>query len=47
LRRLRQRHPISLPDACCLATAKPTRSALASFDQKILNAATREGVDVA
>jgi predicted nucleic acid-binding protein len=45
--RLRQRHPISLPDAYCLATAKHTRSALSSFDQKILKAATREGVRVA
>ena len=40
--RLRQRHPISLPDAYCLATAKHTHSTLASFDQKILKAATRE-----
>lgn len=45
--RLRQRHPISLPDAYCLATAKHTRSAVASFDQKILRAATREGIRAA
>ena len=45
--RLRQRHPISLPDAYCLATAKHTGSALWSFDQKILKAAKREGVKVA
>jgi predicted nucleic acid-binding protein len=45
--RLRQRHPISLPDAYCLATAKHTGSALSSFDQKILKAAKREGVKVA
>ncbi len=45
--RLRQRHPISLPDAYCLATAKHTGSALSSFDQEILTAANREGVKVA
>jgi predicted nucleic acid-binding protein len=45
--RLRHRHPISLPDAYCLATAKHTRSALASFDQKILKAAEREGIKAA
>jgi predicted nucleic acid-binding protein len=45
--RLRQRHPISLPDAYCLATAKHTGSAVASFDEKILSAAGREQIDVA
>jgi predicted nucleic acid-binding protein len=45
--RLRQRHPISLPDAYCLATAKQTGSTLASFDQRILKAARRERVEVA
>ena len=45
--RLRQRHPISLPDAYCLATAKHTSSALSSFDRKILKAAKREGVKLA
>ncbi len=45
--RLRQRHPISLPDAYCLATAKHTNSAVASFDEKIINAAGREQIDVA
>ncbi len=45
--RLRQRHPISLPDAYCLATAKHTSSAIASFDQKIVKAATRENIDAA
>jgi predicted nucleic acid-binding protein len=44
--RLRHRHPVSLPDAYCLATAKQTGSTVASFDQKILKAATREGVAV-
>jgi predicted nucleic acid-binding protein len=42
--RLRQRHPISLPDAYCLATANHTKSCLISFDQKILMAAGREGI---
>lgn len=45
--RLRQRHPISLPDAYCLATAKHTSSAVSSFDQKILKAAKREGIKAA
>jgi len=45
--RLRQRYPISLPDAYCLATAKHTRSTLASFDQKVLKAATDQGLDTA
>jgi predicted nucleic acid-binding protein len=45
--RLRQRHPISLPDAYCLATAKHTSSAVSSFDRKILKAATREGIKAA
>ena len=44
--RLRQRHPISVPDAYCLATAKHTGSTLSSFDQKLLQAATREGIKV-
>ena len=42
--RLRQRHPISLPDGYCLATAKHTGSTIASFDQKNLQAAQREGI---
>jgi predicted nucleic acid-binding protein len=45
--RLRQRHPISLPDAYCLATAKHTASTLSSFDQNMLKAAKREGVPAA
>lgn len=44
--RLRQRHPISVPDAYCLATAKHTKSTVASFDQKILTAAEHEHIDV-
>ncbi len=43
--RLRQRHPISLPDAYCLATARHTGSVVASFDNKILKAAKRERID--
>jgi predicted nucleic acid-binding protein len=45
--RLRRRHPISLPDAYCLATAKHTSSAIASFDQKILKAAASERITAA
>jgi predicted nucleic acid-binding protein len=45
--RLRQRHPISLPDAYCLATAKHTSSTVSSFTQKILKADAREGIKVA
>lgn len=44
--RLRQRHPVSLPDGYCLATAKHTNSTLVSFDQKILKAAQMEGVTI-
>jgi predicted nucleic acid-binding protein len=42
--RLRGRHPISLPDAYCLATAKHTGSAVASFDREVLRAAEDEGL---
>lgn len=44
--RLRHRHPISLPDAYCLATAKHTRSTPVSFDRKVQQAAEREGIAV-
>ncbi len=40
--RLRGGHPISLPEGYCLATAKQTRSMLASFDQRLLQAARSE-----
>jgi predicted nucleic acid-binding protein len=40
--RLRGRHPISLPDAYCLATAKQTGSIIASFDEQLLRAANSE-----
>lgn len=42
--RLRGAHPISLPDAYCLATARHTDAAVASFDEKVLQAAEREGL---
>lgn len=44
--RLRRRHPVSLPDGYCLATARHTGSAIASFDQRILRAAQRERIAV-
>lgn len=42
--RLRRSHPISLPDAYCLATARSTDAALASFDDKLVRAAQLEGI---
>jgi predicted nucleic acid-binding protein len=42
--RLRDAHPISLPDAYCLATARYADASLASFDEKVLRAAEREGI---
>jgi predicted nucleic acid-binding protein len=45
--RLRSSHPISLPDAYCLATAHHTGGSLASFDEKILQAARAEGIAIA
>jgi predicted nucleic acid-binding protein len=45
--RLRRRHPISLPDAYLLATAKHTGATLSSFDQKVLKAAKRERIKAA
>ena len=45
--RLRQRYPVSLPDAYCLASAKHTKSCVASFDQKVLQAAGSEGLTMA
>ena len=42
--RLRCSHPISLPDAYCLATARHTGGSLASFDEKILRAAQAERI---
>lgn len=45
--RLRCSHPISLPDAYCLATARHTGGSLASFDEKIVRAAGAERIDLA
>ena len=42
--RLRNAQPISLPEAYCLATARHTDSSIASFDDKLLRAAEREGI---
>jgi predicted nucleic acid-binding protein len=42
--RLRARHPISLPDAYCLATASRTAGKVASFDRKVLRAAEAERI---
>ena len=44
--RLRGAHPISLPDAYCLAAAKHLDASVASFDQKIVRAARAERIDV-
>jgi predicted nucleic acid-binding protein len=42
--RLRCRHPISLPDAYCLATAKHAGGSVASFDHKVIRAAEAERI---
>jgi predicted nucleic acid-binding protein len=42
--RLRGRHPISLPDAYCLATAKHTAATLVSFDRRVLRAAQSQRI---
>lgn len=42
--RLRCRHPISLPDAYCLATAKHAGGSVVSFDRKVIRAARAERV---
>lgn len=42
--RLRCRHPISLPDAYCLATAKHAGGSVASFDRKVIRAAEAERI---
>lgn len=44
--RLRGRHPISLPDAYLLATARQTAGTAVSFDRRIVRAATAEGIPV-
>lgn len=43
--RLRSRHPISLPDSYCLATAKHIGGTVASFDRKVIRAAESERID--
>jgi predicted nucleic acid-binding protein len=45
--RLRGRHPISLPDAYCLATAKHVTATVVSFDRKVNHAAEAEGLATA
>jgi hypothetical protein len=40
-----RRHPISLPDAYCLPTAKHTGGLVVSFDRKIIGAAEAERID--
>lgn len=42
--RLRSTHPISLPDAYALATARHAGGRLVTFDQRLLGAAERERV---
>lgn len=42
--RLRGRHPISLPDAYCIATARQRRASVASFDQNLVRACEDEEV---
>ena len=42
--RLRCGHPISLPDAYCLATARYADARVASFDEKVLRAAEGGGL---
>ena len=45
--RLRNLHPISLPDAYCLATARHTNASIASFDQKIVRVAQADQITLA
>jgi predicted nucleic acid-binding protein len=42
--RLRGAHPISLPDAYCLATARIAGCSVASLDRKVLGAAKAERI---
>jgi predicted nucleic acid-binding protein len=42
--RLRGRHPISVPDAYAIATARHVGGAVSSFDEKVIKAAAREGL---
>jgi len=43
--RLRGTHPISLPDAYCLATARDADCAVVSFDRKVVRAADAARID--
>ena len=45
--KLRARHPISLPDAYLLASAKHLGAVIASFDRKVQQAAQRAGLTTA
>jgi predicted nucleic acid-binding protein len=45
--RLRSGHPVSLPDAYCLATARHADARIVSFDEKVLRAARRERIALA
>jgi len=45
--RFRGSHPISLPDAYCLATARHTGASVASFDHKVIRAAEAERIALA
>jgi predicted nucleic acid-binding protein len=45
--RFRARHPISLPDAYLLATAKQIDATVASFDRRVLRAAEAESLRTA
>jgi predicted nucleic acid-binding protein len=45
--RLRRAHPISLPDAYCLATARQARASLVSFDARVVRAAEAERIAIA
>jgi predicted nucleic acid-binding protein len=42
--RLRSEHPVSLPDAYCLATARHAAAELVSFDRKVVRAAEAEQI---
>lgn len=44
--RLRGSHPISLPDAYCLATARHIHSVVMSFDHKVIRAAQVEKISI-
>jgi predicted nucleic acid-binding protein len=45
--RLRAAHPISIPDAYCLATARLAGAPVASFDARVAAAAESEGIALA